>query len=289
MAALGERLGFDLVGIADTPGNAMDLWVALGVAAAHTERVPLAACVTNFVSRHPLVTASAATSLAAVCGGRFMLGVGTGHSAAVSAGARPSTPSAFREALALTRTRLAGRVPLYAAGSGPGAAARRGAHARRVVDRVPRRERAARDRVREARQHPRLRRRVRRRSRSGGTRRARRARARDPRDAPHVHHAPGGHGPGAPAPSRALRLSPSPARDRGDAGGLPGASARGARRGRGEPDAHREPRRRPRADRGALRPGSPAGPPARVRRFWVTMRPWRRRSRSFITRIGGET
>jgi 5,10-methylenetetrahydromethanopterin reductase len=127
MASLGERLGFDLVGIADTPGNAMDLWVALGVAAAHTERVPLAACVTNFVSRHPLVTASAATSLAAVCGGRFILGVGTGHSAAVSAGARPSTPSAFRETLALTRTRLAGRVPLYAAGSGPGALAAAGA------------------------------------------------------------------------------------------------------------------------------------------------------------------
>ena len=36
MAALGERLGFDLVGIADTPGNAMDMWVALGVAAART-------------------------------------------------------------------------------------------------------------------------------------------------------------------------------------------------------------------------------------------------------------
>ena len=39
MATLGERLGFDLVGVADTPGNAMDLWVALGIAAARTERV----------------------------------------------------------------------------------------------------------------------------------------------------------------------------------------------------------------------------------------------------------
>jgi alkanesulfonate monooxygenase SsuD/methylene tetrahydromethanopterin reductase-like flavin-dependent oxidoreductase (luciferase family) len=51
MARLGEDLGFDLVGVADTPGNAMDLWVALALVAARTERVPLAACVTNFVSR----------------------------------------------------------------------------------------------------------------------------------------------------------------------------------------------------------------------------------------------
>ena len=29
MVRLGEDLGFDLVGIADTPGNAMDLWVAM--------------------------------------------------------------------------------------------------------------------------------------------------------------------------------------------------------------------------------------------------------------------
>ena len=144
MAALGERLGFDLIGVADTPGNAMDLWVALGVVAAHTERVELAACVTNFVSRHPLVTASAAASLDAVCGGRFVLGVGTGHSAVVSAGARPSGPTAFREGLTFTRALLAGeratlgsvtaalprsprRVPVYAAGSGPGALAAAGA------------------------------------------------------------------------------------------------------------------------------------------------------------------
>lgn len=143
MAALGERLGYDLVGVADTPGNAMDMWVALGLAAARTERVSLAACVTNLISRHPVVTASAAASLDALSGGRFILGVGTGHSAAVSAGARPSGPRAFREGLAFTRALLGGeratlngvttvlpraaRVPVYAAGSGPGALAAAGA------------------------------------------------------------------------------------------------------------------------------------------------------------------
>ena len=146
MAAQGERLGFDLVGIADTPGNAMDLWVALGIAAARTERVRLAACVTNFVSRHPLVTASAAASLGAACGNRFVLGVGTGHSAVASAGARPTGPAAFQNGLRFTRGLLAGeratldgvtatlphgapRVPVYAAGSGPRALAAAGASA----------------------------------------------------------------------------------------------------------------------------------------------------------------
>jgi 5,10-methylenetetrahydromethanopterin reductase len=124
----------------------MDLWVALGVAAAATRRVPLAACVTNLVSRHPLVTASAAASLDAVSGGRVVLGIGTGHSAVVSAGARPSDPRSFRDGLGFVRTLLTGaratlgdvtatlprvarRVPVYAAASGPGALAAAGASA----------------------------------------------------------------------------------------------------------------------------------------------------------------
>jgi len=60
MAGLAERDGWDLVGIADTPGNAMDLWVALTLAATRTGRVGLAACVTNLATRHPAITAGAA-------------------------------------------------------------------------------------------------------------------------------------------------------------------------------------------------------------------------------------
>jgi alkanesulfonate monooxygenase SsuD/methylene tetrahydromethanopterin reductase-like flavin-dependent oxidoreductase (luciferase family) len=138
MVSLGESLGWDLVGIADTPGNAMDVWVALTLAAQRTERVPLAACVTNFVTRTPAITAGAAASVDAVSGGRLMLGVGTGHSGVTNVGATASSPEAFRRALAFTRALLAGeraaldgaaaklpslgrRVPVYAAASGPAA------------------------------------------------------------------------------------------------------------------------------------------------------------------------
>ena len=71
-------------------------------------------------------------------GGRFILGVGTGHSGVTNVGATTSTPEAFRRGLAFTRSLLAGepatldgattrlpglarRVPVYAAGSGPAA------------------------------------------------------------------------------------------------------------------------------------------------------------------------
>jgi 5,10-methylenetetrahydromethanopterin reductase len=138
MATLGEDLGWDLVGIADTPGNAMDVWVALALAAMRTERVPLAACVTNLVTRHPALTAGAAASVDAVSAGRLILGLGTGHSGVTNVGTSSSSPEAFRRGLAFTRALLAGqratldgastqlpplgrRVPVYAAASGPGA------------------------------------------------------------------------------------------------------------------------------------------------------------------------
>ncbi len=138
LASLGEQLGWDLVGIADTPGNAMDPWVALTLAAMRTERVGLAACVTNFKTRHPAITAGAAASVDAVSGGRMILGVGTGHSGVANVGAAASGTADFREGLRFTRALLAGeaaalgertmrlaapgrRVPVYAAGSGPGA------------------------------------------------------------------------------------------------------------------------------------------------------------------------
>jgi 5,10-methylenetetrahydromethanopterin reductase len=136
MSQLGERLGWDLVGIADTPGNAMDPWVALTVAAMRTERVGLAACVTNLATRHPAVTAGAAASVDAVSNGRMILGLGTGHSGVANVGAAAARPSDFREGLRFTRSLLAGerasyggaamelgawtrRVPVYAAASGP--------------------------------------------------------------------------------------------------------------------------------------------------------------------------
>jgi alkanesulfonate monooxygenase SsuD/methylene tetrahydromethanopterin reductase-like flavin-dependent oxidoreductase (luciferase family) len=43
---------------ADTPGNAMDPWVAATMVAEATERARLAICVSNLISRHPAVSAA---------------------------------------------------------------------------------------------------------------------------------------------------------------------------------------------------------------------------------------
>ena len=138
MARLGEELGFDLVGIADTPGNALDPWVAMTIAAAATSRVRLATCVTNLVTRHPSITASAAASVDVAAGGRTILGIGAGHSGVANVGGAPTRAADLGEGITFLKTALAGApaswrgaathlawitrpVPVYAAASGPAA------------------------------------------------------------------------------------------------------------------------------------------------------------------------
>jgi len=146
MARLGEELGFDMVGIADTPGNAMDPWVAMTLAASATARVRLATCVTNLVTRHPSITASAAASVDVAAQGRTVLGIGAGHSGVANVGGAPTGTEGLREGIGFLRTVLGGepaswhgapthlpwvrrRVPVYAAASGPGALRAAGAAA----------------------------------------------------------------------------------------------------------------------------------------------------------------
>ena len=146
MARLGDEYGFDMVGIADTPGNAMDPWVAMTLSVAATSRVRLATCVTNLVTRHPAITASAAASVDVVSGGRTILGIGAGHSGVANVGGAPAGPGVLREGVEFLRTALSGapaswrgvtthlpwvrrRVPVYAAASGPGALRAAGAAA----------------------------------------------------------------------------------------------------------------------------------------------------------------
>jgi 5,10-methylenetetrahydromethanopterin reductase len=136
MAALADELGFDMVGVADTPGNAMDPWVALTLVAQRTRRARIAACVTNAVTRHPAITATAAASIDLIAPGRTVLGVGAGHSGVVNVGKAPALAPELGEAVAFMRRLLRGEraswaggmseipwrrgtVPVYVAASGP--------------------------------------------------------------------------------------------------------------------------------------------------------------------------
>jgi 5,10-methylenetetrahydromethanopterin reductase len=90
MAENAERWGYDMIGIADTPGNAMDPWVAATIVAQATSRVEIALCVTNLVTRDPAVSAAAIASLDLIAPGRAILGIGTGHSGTHNLGVRRS-------------------------------------------------------------------------------------------------------------------------------------------------------------------------------------------------------
>src|SRR5215471_15939987 len=64
MATAAQRYRYDVVGVADTPGVAMDPWVAATLLAEAVTDLPVAICVSNLVSRHPAASAAAIASLA---------------------------------------------------------------------------------------------------------------------------------------------------------------------------------------------------------------------------------
>jgi 5,10-methylenetetrahydromethanopterin reductase len=113
MAEAADRFGYAMVGIADTPGNAMDPWVATTLLAATTRRARVAVCVTNLVTRHPAVSAAAIASVAELAPARAVLGIGVGHSGTRNLGA-PSLPAdQLAEGVTFIRELLRGRPAAY--------------------------------------------------------------------------------------------------------------------------------------------------------------------------------
>lgn len=91
MGQLAEEHGYDMVGVADTPGQSLDCWVAATLLSAAAPSVPLSITVSNFVSRHWTTSAAAAASLAMTHKPGFIFGVGAGHSAVRNFGLQGST------------------------------------------------------------------------------------------------------------------------------------------------------------------------------------------------------
>lgn len=85
-----EGAGFDLL----TTGDSQSLWaepfVSMTLAASLTSRPDLAITVSNPMTRHPAVVASASVALQQLSGGRFRYGLGSGDSALRNIGTRPA-------------------------------------------------------------------------------------------------------------------------------------------------------------------------------------------------------
>ena len=112
-ARLAEEMGFDYVGIADSQSLARELYITLSVVAMSTERVMLGPTVSNPLTRHPAVVASAVASLNELSKGRAFLGIGTGDSAVLNLGLRPARLAELHHYIQSVREMLAGDSAEY--------------------------------------------------------------------------------------------------------------------------------------------------------------------------------
>src|SRR5215472_929414 len=109
LAECADRYGYAMVGIADTPGNAMDPWVSAAMVARASKRTRVAICVTNLLTRHPAVSAAAIASLDHISNGRAVLGIGAGHSGTKNVGLSKSTAKELAEGVTFIKTLLRGK------------------------------------------------------------------------------------------------------------------------------------------------------------------------------------
>ena len=112
-ARLAEEKGFEYVGIADSQSLARELYVTLGVVAASTERVMIGPTVSNPLTRHPAVAASAIASINELSKGRAFLGLGSGDSAVLNLGLRPARLAELHHYIQSVREMLAGETADY--------------------------------------------------------------------------------------------------------------------------------------------------------------------------------
>ena len=92
----------------DSQSLLCDPYVALSAAAPATTQLGLGIGVSNGITRHPAVTASAIASLQELSGGRAVLGLGRGNSSLAYLGAGPATLTEFERQVRQIRQYLSG-------------------------------------------------------------------------------------------------------------------------------------------------------------------------------------
>jgi 5,10-methylenetetrahydromethanopterin reductase len=112
-----EDWGFTGLMVADSQNLTGDIWVELGLAGAATSRLRLGPGVTNPITRHLAVTASAAATLQAETRGRAMLGFAQGDSALSQIGRKRLSVSDFERSLQALQGLLRGQQVLLDGGA----------------------------------------------------------------------------------------------------------------------------------------------------------------------------
>jgi 5,10-methylenetetrahydromethanopterin reductase len=137
LAKVAEESGYSHVWVGDSHLIWREAYVNMAAMALSTTKVKLGTGVTNPLTRHPSVLASAYATLEEYSPGRIIVGIGLGDSSVETMGLKPSTLANFEKSLQQMRDLFAGkeaelpsgkihllhpckeRVPIYVAASGP--------------------------------------------------------------------------------------------------------------------------------------------------------------------------
>lgn len=108
-----EDAGFERVGALDSQSIYRELYVTCTAGVQATNKVKLGPRVTNAVTRHVTVTASALVTLNEISPGRVFVGVGTGDSALINLGLKPVKLSVLGEFVPALRSLMRGETVVY--------------------------------------------------------------------------------------------------------------------------------------------------------------------------------
>lgn len=113
MAKLAEANGFSGIFIIDSHVGWREVYPYLTLCARETSRIRIGTLVTNPVTRHPTVTASAFATLNEISGGRMVLGIAKGDSATRVIGERQATMAEFKSGVRLIQRLMNGETVEY--------------------------------------------------------------------------------------------------------------------------------------------------------------------------------
>ena len=133
---VSEEAGFERIGMVHSQAIYRELYISCVAGAQATRSIQLGPRVTNALTRHPTVTASALLTLNEMAPGRVFAGLGTGDSAVFNVGLKPVKLAALGEFTGCLRALLRGDsthyqghefkltwgkadIPIYIAGHGP--------------------------------------------------------------------------------------------------------------------------------------------------------------------------
>jgi len=137
LAKVSEESGFSHIWVGDSHLIWREAYVNMAAMLLNTTKVKFGTGVTNPLTRHPSVLASAYATLEEYAPGRMIVGIGLGDSSVETMGMKPSTMANFEKSLQQMRELFAGKeaelptgkihllhpckgkVPLYVAASGP--------------------------------------------------------------------------------------------------------------------------------------------------------------------------